>query len=384
MALQFTAEQAEFRSILRRYFQDRFPIQEIRRTMVTETGWDRTGWQKMNKELGLSALFIPKEFGGQGFGFVELCITCEEMGRALLCTPYFASSVMATITILNSASKAQKLKLLPSIATGETIFTLAIAEDNGLWNANGIDTVATNTNGRIRIDGHKSFVVDGCSAEQIVVVARRPKTSGQEGLGFYLISGDDPGLKRRPLVTLDETRKLARLCFNNASASPLNEAKHLASDAFETSLSQMTVCLSNEMVGGAEKLRESALEYAMLRTQFGRTIASFQAIKHSAADILLEVEMAKSAAYYAATAADNSKDDLQATSSLAKACCSDTYMKSAIHAIQTLGGIGFTWENDTHLWFKRAKSSEVLLGDASWHREKMLENWHTMRTENIQ
>ena len=183
-----------------------------------------------------------------------------------------------------------------------------------------------------------------------------------------------PGLERRLLKTMDPTRKLARLTFGGVEATLLGEAGAAAAPFAQTMI-EAAVCLANEMVGGAERLREDALAYSKLRMQFGRQIASFQSMKHKAADMLLEVELAKSAAYYAAAALDDGDADVAATASLAKACASDTYMQTAIHAIQIHGGIGFTWDNDTHLWFKRAKSSEVLFGDASYHREQMMRHW---------
>ena len=182
------------------------------------------------------------------------------------------------------------------------------------------------------------------------------------------------GLDRRPLKTVDQTRKLARLEFNDVSAVLLGEEGAAAAPIGKT-MDQAAVCLASEMVGGADKLRESAVEYSLLRVQFGRAIGSFQAIKHKSADMLLEVESAKSAAYYAAEALDDGVEDWPAMASLAKACASDTYMQTAIVTTQMHGGIGFTWDNDTHLWFKRAKSSEVFLGDSSHHRELMMQRW---------
>jgi alkylation response protein AidB-like acyl-CoA dehydrogenase len=173
---------------------------------------------------------------------------------------------------------------------------------------------------------------------------------------------------------MDPTRKLARLEFDGVAARPLSTPGG-AADPFARPMVEVAVCLANEMVGGADRLREDALAYAMMRMQFGKSIASFQSMKHKHADMLLDVELAKSAAYYAAAALDDGEDDVAANAHLAKALASEAYMQTAIHAVQIHGGIGFTWDNDTHLWFKRAKSSEVLLGDAGYHRELMLQNW---------
>jgi alkylation response protein AidB-like acyl-CoA dehydrogenase len=225
-----------------------------------------------------------------------------------------------------------------------------------------------------RLSGAKSFVLDGHTADLIVVVARRAGTHGDEGLSFLTVAGDTPGLKRRALKTMDETRKLARLDFDNVEAKLLGE-EGAGATAFVRTMQQASICLANEMVGGADRLREDALAYVKMRMQFGRSIASFQTTKNKAADMLLDVEMAKSAAYYAAAALDGGDDDIAAIASLAKASAAEAYLQTAIHAVQMHGGIGFTWDNDTHLWFKRAKSSEILFGDANEHREKMMQNW---------
>ena len=374
MKFSFSSEQLEFRTNLRRFFTDRSPSKEVRRLMETEAGWEREGWKSLNEELGLTAIRIPEEYGGHGFGFGEHCIVLEEMGRALVCAPYFATTVLAAGAILHAGTRAQQQALLPGIALGDTIATLASAEDSGQWDAASTTLTATPSGDGFVLNGHKSYVLDGHTVDVIVVLARAPGTSGAVGLSFFTVSGDAPGLTRRPLKTMDPTRKMARLEFTNVAATPLGEAGAAAAP-FARVMTEACVCLANEMVGGAERLREDALAYAMMRMQFGKPIAAFQSMKHKQADMLLEVELAKSAAYYAAAALDDGDADAVAMASLAKACASDTYLQTAIHAVQIHGGIGFTWDNDTHLWFKRAKSSEVLFGDAQHHREKMLANW---------
>ncbi len=374
MQFSFTSEQEEFRSVLRRFLEDKSPPTTVRRLMETEAGWDRESWRELNQQLGLSAVHIPEAYGGQGFGPVELGIMLEEMGRALLCAPFFASTVLAATAIMNAGTEAQKHALLPPVADGDCIATLAFTEPNGRWDASGIEVTATPAGKKFRLDGVKSFVLDGHTADLIVVLARRPGSTGDEGLSFFTVPGDAPGLGRRALKVMDPTRKQARLDFSSVEADLLGEAGGGAGP-FAKTLTLAAVCLANEMVGGAEKLRQSALDYANLRVQFGRTIASFQSMKHKQADMLVDVELAKSAAYYAAAAAAEDDPDLPALASLAKAAASDAYMQTAIHTIQIHGGIGFTWDNDTHLWFKRAKSSEVFLGDPTWHRELMMRAW---------
>lgn len=375
MKFSFTDEQEQIRTVLRRFLAEKSPTTEIRRLMATDQGWDRDTWRRLNSELGLSAVHIPEAYGGQGLGFVELAIVLEEMGRALLCAPYFASVVLAANAILNAGSEDQKQDLLPGIAAGETVATLAFTEDNGRWDGAGVALTATPDGAAYRLAGTKSFVLDGHTADLIIVLARAPGSSGDSGLSFFSVRGDAAGLDRRLLKSVDGTRKLARLTFDNVRAELLGDLGAAAAP-FSRTLDQAAVCLANEMVGGADQLRQSALDYVMMRVQFGRPIASFQAIKHKCADLLVEVELAKSAAYYAAEAAADNDPELPALASLAKACAADTFMQTAREAIQLHGGIGFTWDNDTHLWFKRAKSSEVFLGSPSYHRELLMQRWN--------
>jgi len=373
MRFSFTPEQEEFRAGLRRALEARSPTKEVRRLMATEAGWERDGWQRLNSELGLTAIQIPEEYGGQGFGFGELGIVLEEMGRSLLCAP-FLSTALAAMSIQNAGSEEQKGTLLPALADGSRTATLAVTEDNGRNDAAGIAMTATQSGGVWRLVGTKSFVLDGHTADLVVVLARLAGTKGDSGLAFFTVAGDAAGLDRRRLDTMDETRKLARLQFASVEAAPLGEPGKAAA-AFDRTMQQAVICLANEMVGGADRLRQDALDYTKMRMQFGRSIASFQVTKHKAADMLVDVEMAKSAAYYAAAALDEGDDDLPALAALAKAAASEAYLQTAIHAVQMHGGIGFTWDNDTHLWFKRAKSSEILFGDANWHREQMMRHW---------
>ena len=374
MRFSFSAEQDEFRTSLRRALEARSPTKEVRRLMATDAGFERDGWKKLNQEMGLTAVHIPEAYGGSGFGYGELGIVLEEMGRNLLCAPFFSTAVLATTAILNAGTEDQKKALLPGIASGDTTATLAFSEDSGLNDAASIAMTATPSGGTWRLEGSKSFVLDGHTADLIVVLAGQPGSRGEDGLSFFTVAADASGLERRLLKTMDETRKLARLTFNGIEARLLGAAGGAAA-AFAKTMQQTIVCLANEMVGGADRLREDALAYTKMRMQFGRAIASFQTTKHKAADMLVDVEMAKSAAYYAAAALDEGDEEMPALASLAKACASEAYLQTAIHAVQMHGGIGFTWDNDTHLWFKRAKSSEILFGDANLHREKMMQFW---------
>ena len=228
--------------------------------------------------------------------------------------------------------------------------------------------VAKGSGDSYTLDGTKMFVIDGHTANLIVVAARLEGTSGEDGISFFTVDADAAGLTRTPLATMDQTRKQAKLEFAGVAATPLGEPG-AGWPALSKTLDQAAAMSANEMVGGAQKVLEMSVEYAKVRVQFGRPIGSFQAIKHKCADMLLEVESGKSAAYYAAWAAAEDNEELPVAASLAKAYCSDAYFHAAAENIQIHGGIGFTWEHDAHLYFKRAKSSEILLGDATYHRE---------------
>ncbi len=374
MQYTFTDEQEEFRLIVRRFMEDKSPSTEVRELMATDKGYDEAVWKQLSQELGLPGIHIPEAYGGQGFSFIELCIVMEEMGRALLCAPYFSVTALAATAIMCAGTEEQKLALLPDIASGDCHATLAFNESNGDWDPASVELGATPTDTGFQLKGTKNFVVDGHIADLLIVAARTPGTSGVYGLSLFSVSGQAEGVRRRPLESLDPTRKLAEIEFNDAPATLLGEL-----DAGGTTLPQIlnlaAVALASESVGGAQKMLESSLDYVQLRMQFGRLIGSFQAIKHKCADMFLEIELAKSTTYYAAAAAAEQAPDFPAVASLTKACASDTYMKAARECIQIHGGIGFTWENDTHLYFKRAKSSEVFLGDPNYHRDQLVLRW---------
>jgi len=327
----------------------------------------------MSEELALPGIPIPERYGGSGFGMVELGIVMEEMGRVLLCSPYFSTAVLGAGAIMNAGTDEQKSALLPGVASGACLATLATTEPDGNWDLSTIKTVATPDADAYTLDGVKSFVVDGHIADLIIVAARVPGSGDGKGLGLFTIDRNAEGLDRRLLESMDATRKIARIEFRGAQAKLLGEVDRAS--AIIRTLDQAAVALANEMVGGAQTMLESAVSYAKLRVQFGRPIGSFQAIKHKLADMLLEVELAKSSAYCAAQAAAVDDPEWPAIANLAKAAASEAYVHAATECIQIHGGIGFTWDNDTHLWFKRAKSSEVFLGQPSYHRELLMQRW---------
>ena len=363
MNFAFSEEQEELRKVVRQFLESKSSETAVREQMETEQGYDEAVWSQMGDQLGLQGLVIPEEFGGSGYGFIELVVVLEEMGRRLLCAPYFSSVVLAAQTLLHSGDDAAKKELLPGIASGETIATLAFTEPNGKWDESGITATAAKAGDGWTIDGTKMFVLDGHTAGLIIVAAKT-----DAGVSLFTVTADASGLTRTPLSTMDQTRKQAKLEFSGTPASLLGTEGE-GWNVLERVLDLAAVALAAEQVGGAQFVLEMAVQYAKDRVQFGRPIGSFQAIKHKCADMLLEVESAKSAAYYAGWCASELNDELPSVASLAKAYCSEAYFHATAENIQIHGGIGFTWEHPAHLYFKRAKSSELLFGDPTYHRE---------------
>jgi alkylation response protein AidB-like acyl-CoA dehydrogenase len=359
----FSAEQQELRAVLRRFFDDKSPEAEVRRLMDTEDGYDKAVWSQMAEQLGLQGLTIPEEFGGSGYTYVELVVVFEEMGRCLLCAPYFSGVALAANALLSSGDKGAQRDYLPGIADGSKIATLALAEASGRWDEQGVTLPASRVGSDWQLSGEKLYVLDGHSADVVLVAARTAA-----GVSLFAVEAGAPGFSAIALPTMDQTRKQARLTFKDTPARLLG-ADGEAWPAISKTLDLAVVALAAEQVGGAQRVLEMAVAYAKERVQFGRAIGSFQAIKHKCADMLLAVESAKSTAYHAGWAAAHDNDELSMAASLAKSYCSEAYLRAAAENIQIHGGIGFTWEHPAHLYLKRAKSSELLFGDPTYHRE---------------
>jgi alkylation response protein AidB-like acyl-CoA dehydrogenase len=334
--------------------------------MATDAGYDTGVWTRMAGQLGLLGLVLPEEYGGSGGGWTDLVVVLEEMGRALLCAPFLATVALAGATVAACPDEDLHADVLPAIADGRLIATVATAEDVGSWDDDGVHLRGDVTPDGWRLTGHKSFVLDGQTADLVLVSARTG-----HGVSLFAVDGTAPGLSRRRLVVLDPTRKLARLEFA-AVAARLIGAEGQASELLHRVRDLGAVALAAEQIGGAARCLEMSVEYAKLRHQFGRPIGSFQAIKHMCADMLIDLEWARSAVYEAAWAIDEGHGTLPADASLAKACASQAFAQIANRAIQIHGGIGFTWENDLHLYFRRAKSGELLFGTPTYHREQFM------------
>ncbi|MCH6560863.1 MAG: acyl-CoA/acyl-ACP dehydrogenase [Myxococcales bacterium] len=373
MDFAFTEEQEELRATARDFLVAHSSSEQVRTAMQSELGYDPQVWKQIGAELGWPSVIIPEEFGGLGLGYVELIALLELMGSALLCAPFFSSVCLAANALLVGGSEEQKKEYLPGIAEGQTRATLAFTEANGRWDASGIEASARREGGDYVLSGKKSFVLDGHCADLLVVAARREGTTGEAGISLFALPAAARGVERRALPTMDQTRRLAEIELRDVRVpgSALMGQEGEGWGALSKTLALAAIALSAEQVGGAQRCLDMSVEYAKQRVQFGRPIGSFQAIKHKCADMLVQVESARSASYYAGCVAAEDGVELPLLASLAKAYCSDAYFDCAANAIQIHGGVGFTWEYDVHLYFKRAKSSESFLGDGAYHREQV-------------
>jgi alkylation response protein AidB-like acyl-CoA dehydrogenase len=387
MDFAFSPEQEELRRTVRQFLDKASPEAEVRRVMATERGYDAGTWRRMAGELGLTGMAIPEVYGGAGAGFTELGIVAQEMGRALFCGPFLSTAVLAAAALLESADDAARHRWLPAIAAGELIATLALPGTlalartlpGGGLGAPAGEVAAGEVAARPAagpgpggrrdgwvLDGTAGFVLDGHVAELVLV----PAATGA-GTSLFSIGGTAPGLARTLLPTFDATRKHAQLHFAGTPATligPAGGAAGVLARVFDLGC----LALACEQVGVAERSLDMARDYALLRTQFGRPVGSFQAIKHKLANVLLEVEAARSAAWYGLWAADTSRDELPVVASIAKATCSAAAYLAATENIQVHGGIGYTWEHPAHLYLRRATTSRMWLGDPAGHYERLL------------
>jgi alkylation response protein AidB-like acyl-CoA dehydrogenase len=320
LKLGVTTEQDELRDSVRRFLAERASLQRVRELMETDDGIDRAVWQQASSQLGLPGLAIPEEYGGSGFTFAEQAIVLEELGAALYPGPYLASAVLAATALLASPDEGARRDLLPAIASGQAIATVAFTEDDGSWDPSAIQlsatstATATSTGDGWRLDGHKSFVLDGGSAGLILVLAVARGT-----LSLFAVEAGAPGLTVAVLPTLDQTRKLARLRFDGVPGALIGSPGD-GRAVIDRVLDVAAIALAAEQLGGAQRALDMAVEYAKVRHQFGRPIGSFQALKHRMADLLLEVESLRGAVRYAAAAvAEGSSQEIPVVASLVKA-----------------------------------------------------------------
>lgn len=373
MLIGFTSEQSQLRDATRDLMAEVSSQDRVRALMPDPAGADPDAWREL-AGLGLPGIAIPERFGGDGGSLVDQGVVLEEMGRALCGGPYFSTAVLAAQTLLAAPDDDPLAReLLEGICAGGLTVTLALTETGGRWDEAGITLQAVQAASGWELTGSKTFVPDGASADVILVAAR-----SAAGIGLFAVPGSAEGLTRTPLPAMDQTRKQARLDFT-AARGRLIGPDGAGWLAIGPGLRRAAVGLAAEQVGGAQRVLELMVEHARTRHQFGRPIGSFQAVQHMCARVLVDVEAAKSAAYYGLRTAAapppgergaaGPEDDLAAVASLAKAVCSETYRHAADAAIQVFGGIALTWEHPVQLYFKRARSSEILLGAPAYHRE---------------
>ncbi|MET8515885.1 acyl-CoA dehydrogenase family protein [Streptomyces sp. NPDC005077] len=362
------SELRELRASVREFLETKSPEEAVRKLMESEPRFDPAVWAQAADQLRLPGLAIPEEYGGDGFGPVELGVVMEEMGRALLCAPFFASVVLAVQALLASGDSEACARHLPGIASGRITATLAVAEDSGSWDPALISARAVpDGDGAWQLSGRKAFVIDGTTADLLLVVARTVA-----GPSLFAVDREAAGLSVERMETLDATRAMARLTFDAVPAT-LVGSDGAGGRVMAKVLDIATVGLAAEQAGGARRCLEMSADHARTRHQFGRPIGSFQAVKHKCADMLVQVELAEAASREAARLAAEDAPDSPVAAAVAHACCSRAYVFAALENIQVHGGIGFTWEHPAHLYFRRAKSSQLLFGGPAVYHERLLD-----------
>jgi alkylation response protein AidB-like acyl-CoA dehydrogenase len=384
MEFSFTDEQQMIRDTAEAFLAEVSTSEAVRAAMVTESGYDPELWQRICTEMYWPAIHIPEEYGGMGLGYVELVATLEQMGRVLLCSPFFSTVCLGVNALLIAGTEAQKNQYLPQIIEGKTA-TLAYTGGQGGWDAAAVEGGWRREGDDFVLDGVWRYVPDGHTADLLIIAAREAGSEGEVGIGLFLVPADTEGVDREWLPTMDQTRKQAQLTLTGVR---IPAAQLLGSERSDVSggtswpqlakiIDLATIGVAAEQLGGAQQALDSTVAYTLERVQFNRSIASFQAVKHKAADMMVKAEAARSAVYYAACVAQEAMEDgpraaeLAEAASIAKAWCSDAFFFNAGTGIQLHGGVGFTWEYDIQLYFKRAKSSETLLGNSAFHRERI-------------
>jgi alkylation response protein AidB-like acyl-CoA dehydrogenase len=364
----FSDEQEMLRQSARALLEKECPSGVVRRLMDDERGYDPALWKKF-AELGWLGMAIPEEFGGAGLSYVDLVLVLEEMGAVVLPSP-FIWTVMFAEAVNRAGSADQKKQFLPAISEGKLVATLAWQEPSGSWNLNGIAMAAKPDRTDFVLDGVKLFVNDGHIADYFLVAARSGG-SGEDGITLFAIDAKRSGITITPLKTMDQTRKLAEVKFSGLRASAADVVGSVGTGwkTLTGVIDRGKLMLAAEMMGGAQHVLDMTVDYAKVRVQFGRPIGGFQAVQHKCANMMVDVEGAKSAVYYASWALSNDHPESALAAAVAKAAASDAYRRVSAEGIQLHGGIGFTWDHDLHLYFKRAKSAEFTFGDASWNRE---------------
>jgi len=366
-------EQELIRESARTLLAERTGSAQLRRALDQPGGYDAELWRTM-AELGWTGLAIPQAYGGAGLGWAELCILQEEQGRRLVASPFFSTCALAAPLIAGCGDEAQRASLLRRIASGEVRVGCALIGTDGRPPTDGVAVVLESRAGGFRLNGVSDFVIHGDSADLLLVLARAAGSQRADGISVVVIPAATAGVTVHPHLMLDLTRPMSRIEFAGVAIGrdQLLGEPGTAGSAVEEALALARIALASEALGAAEHVLEMTTAYAKERVQFGRPIGSFQAIKHRLADMMIVVEAAKSAAWYAACVADERREELAEAAAIAKSYCCDAFFDCAANAIQLHGGIGFTWEHDAHLYFKRARAVAMLLGSPAWQRERLV------------
>ena len=398
MDFAFTQEQLLIRDTADAFLAEHSNSHAVRAAMATDKGYDGALWQLLCEEMYWQALLIPEQYDGLELGYVELSIVLEQMGRRLLCSPFFSTIGLGVNSLLIAGTEEQQQTYLPQIVTGDLTATLAYTSakkssdnntyisGNQAWGSQAVQTQYKQVDDGYLLNGDLRYVIDGHSADLLIIAARQAcsaANTADDCISLFVVSADSPEIRRQLLPSMDQTRKLAHIEITDlqvpASAMMINEghAAPLLQQIFELSC----IALAAEQLGGVQQILDDTVTYIKERSQFGRPIGSFQAMKHKAADMMLKAEALRSAVYYAACIAeqflqrpadrDQLANELTVAASIAKAYASDAYYFNAGQGLQMHGGVGFTWEYDVHLYFKRAKSSQHMLGNACYHRERL-------------
>ena len=372
MHFDLNDEQRALRTSAQRFLRERAPSERVRAWLATEDVLDPTIWQQITEELGWVGIAIPEAAGGFGFSWLELSLILEECGRRLLPAPLWTTTALGAGSILELGTPEQQAALLPDVAAGTVIATLALTEAGGKWDTATIATRFERQGDDFILSGAKTYVPWAHAADLLMVVAR----DDEGALGVFAIPRDTPGLRVERLATMDMTRPQGTVTLDGVrvSASARLSGADDTEAALQRCLDRAAILLSSELLGIAEAAMDYSVEYAKERVQFGKPIGSFQAIKHKCANMLMMVEACRSATWYAGWLASQADDDLEETALVTKSYASDIAYRICADSIQILGGIGITWEHDAHLYFKRARASAQLLGNTAQRRETLYQN----------
>ncbi len=371
MNFGFTEDQEALRDATRKFLDNECPTTFVRKMMADDTAHATELWKKI-AELGWLGIIVPEEFGGSGGSFLDLVVILEEAGKSLLPGPFFASALLGSTAVLAGGSAAQKSAILPKVVEGSHILTLALAEKSGRYDAAGVTLAAKPKGKDFVLSGEKLFVPDAHVADQLVVAARTAQGSNPEdGITLFLVDAKTPGVSIAQLKTVDMTRRQCHVAFQDVAVANAQVVGEVGQgwSVLRRVLEQAMAGLCAEMVGTGQKALDMAVAYAKERVQFGKPIGSFQAVKHKCVDMMVQVENARSLTYYAAWTVDGNVSEAHQAVPMAKAYCSDMCKTVTSEAIQVHGGIGFTWEHDMHLFYRRGLASEAAFGSAPVHRE---------------